>query len=371
MRFQQLTGPVMAKGVEDTAFYNYNRLVSLNEVGGDPGGSASRVEEFHAACAEAQRRWPRTHARHLDPRHQAQRGRAGPASACSRRSPSAGREAVRRWSSATRRHRTGGDCPDRNAEYLLYQTLVGAWPIDGRARWRPTWRRRPARPRPTPPGPTRRRPTRRRCARFVEARAGRPGVRRRPRGLRGARWSSRGGSTRWPRRCSSSPSPGVPDIYQGTRALGPLAWSIPTTAARSTTSLRRAAARRAEERHDAGGDPRPHGRGPAQALADPPGAPAAPPESRGLRTEGSYEPLRVSGPRADHAVAFARGGEVAVVVPRLPLRLGGDWRGHHHGAAAGRLAQRADRGRGRGRASGRSRSCWRDFRWRCWPALKM
>jgi (1->4)-alpha-D-glucan 1-alpha-D-glucosylmutase len=54
MRFQQLTGPVMAKGVEDTAFYCFNRLVSLNEVGGDPGRFGLSQDEFHAACAETQ-----------------------------------------------------------------------------------------------------------------------------------------------------------------------------------------------------------------------------------------------------------------------------------------------------------------------------
>src|SRR5256886_16323047 len=60
MRFQQLTGPVMAKGVEDTAFYSFNRLVALNEVGGDPSRFGVGVEEFHQACDEAQELWPRT-----------------------------------------------------------------------------------------------------------------------------------------------------------------------------------------------------------------------------------------------------------------------------------------------------------------------
>ena len=54
MRFQQLTGPVMAKGVEDTAFYCFNRLVSLNEVGGDPGSFGLSLKEFHTVCREAQ-----------------------------------------------------------------------------------------------------------------------------------------------------------------------------------------------------------------------------------------------------------------------------------------------------------------------------
>ena len=60
MRFQQLTGPVMAKGVEDTAFYNFNRLVSLNEVGGDPARSACPPQCFHAYCALNQEHWPQT-----------------------------------------------------------------------------------------------------------------------------------------------------------------------------------------------------------------------------------------------------------------------------------------------------------------------
>src|SRR5439155_19090228 len=58
MRFQQHTGPVMAKGVEDTVFYRYNRLVALNEVGGDPGRFGLSLAEFHEACVATQERWP-------------------------------------------------------------------------------------------------------------------------------------------------------------------------------------------------------------------------------------------------------------------------------------------------------------------------
>ena len=58
MRFQQLTGPAMAKGVEDTACYCFNRLISLNEVGGNPAQFGLSVEEFHAASAQAQAHWP-------------------------------------------------------------------------------------------------------------------------------------------------------------------------------------------------------------------------------------------------------------------------------------------------------------------------
>ena len=57
LRFQQFTGPVMAKSLEDTAFYRYNRFIALNEVGGDPGQFGVGPKEFHKACAESQRRW--------------------------------------------------------------------------------------------------------------------------------------------------------------------------------------------------------------------------------------------------------------------------------------------------------------------------
>ena len=109
MRFQQLTGPVMAKGVEDTVFYNYNRLVALNEVGGDPGrfGVAARRVPCRV-CRPAQARWPRRDARLDHARHQAERGRPRAARAAVGDSRSAGparSSAGRRQRAApTRRH---------------------------------------------------------------------------------------------------------------------------------------------------------------------------------------------------------------------------------------------------------------------------
>ncbi len=76
MKFQQITAPVTAKGIEDTAFYRFNRLISLNEVGGDPGASASACAPSTPTPQTAPRHWPHDAARHLDPRHQALRGRA-------------------------------------------------------------------------------------------------------------------------------------------------------------------------------------------------------------------------------------------------------------------------------------------------------
>jgi (1->4)-alpha-D-glucan 1-alpha-D-glucosylmutase len=128
MRFQQLTGPVMAKGVEDTAFYCFNRLISLNEVGGDPARVGSSIDEFHAACREAHRRWPRAmlaSSTHDTKRSEDVRARINLLSEV----PDDWRRAVNRWAQLNEAHRRD-NLLDRNAEYLLYQTLVGAWPIE-------------------------------------------------------------------------------------------------------------------------------------------------------------------------------------------------------------------------------------------------
>jgi (1->4)-alpha-D-glucan 1-alpha-D-glucosylmutase len=128
MRFQQLSGPVMAKGVEDTAFYVFNRLVSLNEVGGDPSRFGVGVEEFHQACEETHELWPRTMlatSTHDTKRSEDVRARLDLLSEM----PVRWSEAVRRWAALNARHHRG-EWPDRNSEYLFYQTLIGAWPID-------------------------------------------------------------------------------------------------------------------------------------------------------------------------------------------------------------------------------------------------
>jgi len=127
-RFQQLTGAVMAKGVEDTAFYRYARLLSLNEVGCDPALFGRSLDAFHARCVEARQRRPLamlTTSTHDTKRSEDVRARIAVLS----ETPQAWGEAVRRWRDANERHRRDG-WPDRNMEYLVYQTLVGAWPID-------------------------------------------------------------------------------------------------------------------------------------------------------------------------------------------------------------------------------------------------
>lgn len=127
MRFQQFTGPAMAKGVEDTTFYCYNRLSSANEVGGDPGNPVVSMAQFHRYCTGMQADWPHSmlaSSTHDTKRSEDVRARIHLLSEI----PDKWAEAVKRWSALNERFRRG-DYPDRNTEYLLYQTMVGAWPI--------------------------------------------------------------------------------------------------------------------------------------------------------------------------------------------------------------------------------------------------
>lgn len=132
LRFQQFTGPVMAKGVEDTAFYCYNRMVGMNEVGSDPGRNGLSVAEFHSYCEKMHGDHPSTMttlSTHDTKRSDDVRARLAVLSEV----PSKLGEAVHRWSrmnGAFRTRRPGAEpMPDRNTEYLYYQTLIGAWPL--------------------------------------------------------------------------------------------------------------------------------------------------------------------------------------------------------------------------------------------------
>jgi (1->4)-alpha-D-glucan 1-alpha-D-glucosylmutase len=130
-KFQQLTAPVTAKGLEDTAFYRYHRLVSLNEVSGEPDRFGLSEEEFHRQCQARQERWPAglsATSTHDTKRSEDVRARIHVLSEM----PHRWRAAVTRWHRWNRRHATevdGRPAPDRQDEYLLYQTLVGAWPL--------------------------------------------------------------------------------------------------------------------------------------------------------------------------------------------------------------------------------------------------
>jgi (1->4)-alpha-D-glucan 1-alpha-D-glucosylmutase len=130
-KFQQLSGPVMAKGAEDTAFYRYTRLLSLNEVGGDPGRFGGSAASFHHQNAERCQNAPRTllaTATHDTKRGEQVRLRLDLLSEMPR---DWGLHVVR-WTrlNRSRRHEIdGAPAPTPNDEYLLYQTLLGSWPI--------------------------------------------------------------------------------------------------------------------------------------------------------------------------------------------------------------------------------------------------
>src|SRR3989454_6532648 len=132
MRFQQITGPVTAKGFEDTALYRFNRLVSLNEVGGDPSRFGVTLAEFHAENTARARRSP--HALSATATHDTKRGEDHRARInVLSEIPEAWRAHVAGWQRLNRRQRTmvdGRAVPGANTEYLIYQTLVGAWPVD-------------------------------------------------------------------------------------------------------------------------------------------------------------------------------------------------------------------------------------------------
>jgi len=131
MRFQQLTAPVMAKGLEDTASYRAYPLASLNEVGGDPNRFAVSPQDFHARMAERHAHWP--HALSASSTHDTKRGEDVRARLnVISELPLEWAKAVGRWRTAAKKLKTaveGAAVPDANEEYLLYQTLVGTWPL--------------------------------------------------------------------------------------------------------------------------------------------------------------------------------------------------------------------------------------------------
>jgi (1->4)-alpha-D-glucan 1-alpha-D-glucosylmutase len=132
LKFQQFTGPIMAKGLEDTVFYIYNRLAALNEVGGEPQLFGISVETFHQRNLRRQRDWPASllaTSTHDSKRSEDVRARM---LAISEIAELWGRS-LQKWRTANRRFKKKIDeaeAPDADEEYLLYQILLGTWPVD-------------------------------------------------------------------------------------------------------------------------------------------------------------------------------------------------------------------------------------------------
>jgi (1->4)-alpha-D-glucan 1-alpha-D-glucosylmutase len=132
LKFQQVTGPVTAKGLEDTAFYRYYPLASLNEVGGEPATPGTSVEHFHRRVQEQAASWPNTMVTtgtHDTKRGEDLRARLNVLSEV----PEQWGACLSRWqelNASARAELDGGPVPDANEEDLIYQTLVGSWPLE-------------------------------------------------------------------------------------------------------------------------------------------------------------------------------------------------------------------------------------------------
>src|SRR5438132_4614331 len=134
LKVQQFTGPLMAKSLEDTAFYRYHRLLALNEVGGDPTAKALSVDAFHEAMKIRAKQWP--HGMTATATHDTKRGEDARARLMALAElPGEWTSAVARWKLQNAPHLViGGEmrAPSAAFEYMLYQTLLGAWPLGER-----------------------------------------------------------------------------------------------------------------------------------------------------------------------------------------------------------------------------------------------
>jgi (1->4)-alpha-D-glucan 1-alpha-D-glucosylmutase len=321
LRFQQLTGPVMAKGVEDTTFYCWRRLVSLNEVGGDPARFGTTVADFHRANRRAAEAWPSTMltlSTHDTKRSADVRARIGLLSEL----PDHWALAVRRWSTMNEAHKAEG-LPDRGAEYLLYQTLVGAWPLPAdravaymekaakEAKEHTSWTRPDATYDEA-------------LGRFVRAVLEDPTF--------AADLAAFVAPLVEPGRVVSlaqvlctMASPGVPDTYQGSE-LWDLSLVDPDNRRPVDYGSRRLLLEKVVEMDAAGvWPPPPDDEGLAKLWLVHRSLVVRRSAAAALAPGSSYDPLTTRGARAGHAVAWCRGGRVAAVVPRLVVGLGGDW----------------------------------------------
>ena len=132
MKFQQITAPITAKGVEDTALYRFNRLTSLNEVGGEPDAYGTSVQAFHADSQYRAKNWPHEMlgtSTHDTKRSEDVRARINVLSEMTM----VWRKTIERWSRLNRsrkREVDGQPAPSLNGEGFLYQTLIGTWPLE-------------------------------------------------------------------------------------------------------------------------------------------------------------------------------------------------------------------------------------------------
>jgi (1->4)-alpha-D-glucan 1-alpha-D-glucosylmutase len=306
-RFEQTSGPVMAKGVEDTAYYRWARFVALNEVGGDPARFGSTVAEFHAAQQRRVARKPHsmtTLSTHDTKRSEDVRARL----AVLAELPSEWAALVRGWLD---RHPLG----DRPLAHLVWQNLVGAWPLSReRAHAYAEKAAREAGTSTTWTDPDEE--FEGRLHALVDAAFDDQATHTEIEGFV-ARISPFGWSNSLSQKLLQLTMPGVPDVYQGTEL-----WDFSLVDPDNRRPVDYEERRRRLASLDAGEMPAVDGTGAAKLLV----------VSRVLRARrdhpewfAGYEPVEIAGPAAEHVVAFDRGGAVTVAT-RLPVGLAaGTW----------------------------------------------
>jgi (1->4)-alpha-D-glucan 1-alpha-D-glucosylmutase len=302
-RFQQYSGAVMAKGVEDTAYYRWTRFIALNEVGGAPDRFGVPPDEFHAAALRRVREWPHgmtTLSTHDTKRSEDVRARLAVLS-----------EIGPRWQAAFARWTAAAPLDDPDLAALIWQTAIGAWPIEPErlhayvekaareASTHTTW---------TDPDED----FERAMHAVVDAMYGdlHPSIDRFVDGIVGAGWSNALGQ-----KLIQLTMPGVPDTYQGTEL-----WDNSLVDPDNRRPVDFDARASMLDRLDNGWQPPVDRSGAAKLLVT----------SRALRLRRDhsdlftdYRPLLASGPHAPHMVGFDRGGALTVVT-RLPVRLATD-----------------------------------------------
>lgn len=319
LRFQQLTGPTMAKGVEDTAFYRFNRLISLNEVGGDPSRFGISPIEFHQDCqvrmADSSLSMLAS-STHDTKRSEDIRARLALLSEM----PKEWEQSVKIWAEHNKIYHQG-DILDANTEYLLYQTLVGTWPIDQdriieymlkavhEAKFKTSW---------TAPNETYENALKKFIENMFSDETFKDSLNNFVNKLIAPGWINSLALN-----LLKLTAPGVPDIYQGTEL-----WTFnlvdPDNRRLVDYQLRKSllaevCALPVEQILEGFNEGLPKLWVIKQALH----LRREHPDWFG--TNGSYKAIYAQGPKADHLVAFMRGEKAITIVPRLVLGLEGNW----------------------------------------------
>ncbi len=303
-RFQQVSSPVMAKAVEDTTFYRYLRMVSLNEVGGEPAHFGLAVDDFHERrAADAGSRSLLATSTHDTKRSEDVRARL----AALAEVPEAWAAAVERWS--VDHHDLRGALVDRPTEYLLYQTVVGAWPLSAeRAKAYLEKATKEAKVATSWIDPVAEYDDA--VASFVDAVVDNPDFRADvERFLADTGLVAAGRHNSLVQTALKLTCPGIPDLYQGTE-LWDLSLVDPDNRRPVDYDLRRS--QLIQPDGDLGGEKLALIRSLLHLRRDRPEL---------FSVDAGYSPLPAEGPDAERVVAFERaGGALRVVVSRFPLR---------------------------------------------------